>query len=31
MSGKLLFTPIAIRDVVLRNRIVVPPMHLASE
>src|SRR5580704_6096556 len=30
MSGKLLFTPISIRDVELRNRIVVPPMHQYS-
>jgi 2,4-dienoyl-CoA reductase-like NADH-dependent reductase (Old Yellow Enzyme family) len=30
MPGKLLFTPITIRDVELRNRIVVPPMHQYS-
>ena len=30
MSGKLLFTPLTIRDVELRNRIVVPPMHQYS-
>jgi len=30
MSGTLLFTPLAIRDVSLRNRIVVPPMHQYS-
>jgi len=27
MSGLLLFAPLAIRGVELRNRIVVPPMH----
>ena len=30
MSGLLLFTPLAIRGVELRNRIVVPPMHQYS-
>ena len=30
MSGTLLFTPLTIRDVGLRNRIVVPPMHQYS-
>src|ERR1700681_790518 len=30
MSGMLLFSPLAIRDVELRNRIVVPPMHQYS-
>ncbi|HEY4985967.1 MAG TPA: NADH:flavin oxidoreductase/NADH oxidase [Bradyrhizobium sp.] len=30
MAGTLLFTPLAIRDVSLRNRIVVPPMHQYS-
>jgi 2,4-dienoyl-CoA reductase-like NADH-dependent reductase (Old Yellow Enzyme family) len=30
MSGTLLFTPLTIRDVSLRNRIVVPPMHQYS-
>ncbi len=30
MSGTLLFTPLTIRDVTLRNRIVVPPMHQYS-
>ncbi|MGH6779354.1 MAG: NADH:flavin oxidoreductase/NADH oxidase [Bradyrhizobium sp.] len=30
MSGSLLFTPLSIRDVILRNRIVVPPMHQYS-
>jgi 2,4-dienoyl-CoA reductase-like NADH-dependent reductase (Old Yellow Enzyme family) len=30
MSGPLLFTPMNIRDVALRNRIVVPPMHQYS-
>jgi 2,4-dienoyl-CoA reductase-like NADH-dependent reductase (Old Yellow Enzyme family) len=30
MSGTLLFTPLSIRDVSLRNRIVVPPMHQYS-
>jgi len=30
MPGTLLFTPFAIRDVKLRNRIVVPPMHQYS-
>lgn len=30
MSGQLLFTPIEIRDMQLRNRIVVPPMHQYS-
>src|ERR1700738_3278366 len=30
MSGTLLFSPLAIRGVTLRNRIVVPPMHQYS-
>jgi 2,4-dienoyl-CoA reductase-like NADH-dependent reductase (Old Yellow Enzyme family) len=30
MSGMLLFSPLAIRDVELRSRIVVPPMHQYS-
>src|SRR5947207_15401484 len=30
MSGFKLFTPLSIRDVALRNRIVVPPMHQYS-
>jgi len=30
MSGTLLFSPLTIRDVSLRNRIVVPPMHQYS-
>ena len=30
MSGNLLFSPLAIRNVTLRNRIVVPPMHQYS-
>src|ERR1700730_10300872 len=30
MSGMLLFSPLAIRDVELRNRVVVPPMHQYS-
>jgi 2,4-dienoyl-CoA reductase-like NADH-dependent reductase (Old Yellow Enzyme family) len=30
MSSPLLFTPLRIRDVTLRNRIVVPPMHQYS-
>src|SRR6516165_8382847 len=30
MPGTLLFTPLAIRDVKMRNRIVVPPMHQYS-
>jgi 2,4-dienoyl-CoA reductase-like NADH-dependent reductase (Old Yellow Enzyme family) len=30
MSGLLLFTPLAIRGIELRNRIVVPPMHQYS-
>src|ERR1700760_2889602 len=30
MSGTLLFSPLTIRDVELRNRIVVPPMHQYS-
>jgi 2,4-dienoyl-CoA reductase-like NADH-dependent reductase (Old Yellow Enzyme family) len=30
MSGMLLFSPLAIRGVELRNRIVVPPMHQYS-
>jgi len=27
MSGTLLFSPLQIRDIAIRNRIVVPPMH----
>ena len=30
MSGLMLFSPFSIRDVTLRNRIVVPPMHQYS-
>src|SRR6201988_1027082 len=30
MSGKLLFSPMTIRGMSLRNRIVVPPMHQYS-
>src|SRR3974377_1043031 len=30
MSETLLFTPLTLRDVTLRNRIVVPPMHQYS-
>ena len=30
MSGMLLFSPLTIRGVELRNRIVVPPMHQYS-
>jgi len=30
MSELLLFTPLSIRDVTLRNRVVVPPMHQYS-
>ena len=30
MSGTLLFSPLQIRDIALRNRIVVPPMHQYS-
>src|SRR3982074_1602738 len=30
MSGMLLFSPLAIRGIELRNRIVVPPMHQYS-
>ena len=30
MTELLLFSPLAIRDVTLRNRIVVPPMHQYS-
>ena len=30
MSGTLLFSPLTIRGVTLRNRIVVPPMHQYS-
>jgi len=30
MSGLMLFSPFSIRDVKLKNRIVVPPMHQYS-
>src|SRR3954467_9800058 len=30
MSGTLLFSPMSLRDVALKNRIVVPPMHQYS-
>ena len=30
MSAMLLFSPLAIRGIELRNRIVVPPMHQYS-
>ena len=30
MTAPLLFTPLSIRDVILRNRVVVPPMHQYS-
>lgn len=30
MTGPLLFTPLSLRDVSLRNRVVVPPMHQYS-
>src|SRR6185312_8868522 len=30
MSGLMLFSPFSIRDVKLRNRVVVPPMHQYS-
>ena len=30
MSGTLLFAPLMLRGVTLRNRIVVPPMHQYS-
>src|ERR1700750_3330931 len=30
MSGLMLFSPFSIRDVTLKNRIVVPPMHQYS-
>src|SRR5215467_4239685 len=30
MTAPLLFTPLSIRDVTLRNRVVVPPMHQYS-
>jgi len=30
MSGMLLFSPLTIRGIELRNRIVVPPMHQYS-
>src|SRR5665811_134797 len=30
MSGNLLFSPLTVRGVTLRNRIVVPPMHQYS-
>ena len=30
MSGTLLFSPLKLRDISLRNRIVVPPMHQYS-
>jgi 2,4-dienoyl-CoA reductase-like NADH-dependent reductase (Old Yellow Enzyme family) len=30
MTEPLLFTPLSIRDVILRNRVVVPPMHQYS-
>jgi 2,4-dienoyl-CoA reductase-like NADH-dependent reductase (Old Yellow Enzyme family) len=30
MTGPLLFTPLSLRDVTLRNRVVVPPMHQYS-
>ena len=30
MSGLMLFSPFSIRDVTLKNRVVVPPMHQYS-
>jgi 2,4-dienoyl-CoA reductase-like NADH-dependent reductase (Old Yellow Enzyme family) len=30
MAGPLLFSPLALRDIALRNRVVVAPMHQYS-